>query len=242
MDLVLPSDVSTLQEEDPTLKPWFEKVTDVEGDKQGSQDGLQDVTYVIKGGILYHCKGKVEALALPQKFRHRVMELGHSVPWAGHMAFKKTLCRIASRFVWPGMYSQVSKYCNSCEQCQLTSGRKVARAPLQPLPIIEKTFERIGMDVVGPLERSSSGNRYILVICDYATRYPEAFPLKSVKARNVANCLLQLFSRVGIPKEVLTDCGTNLLSKLLKQVYQLLGVKQIKTTPYHPQTGGLVER
>ncbi len=156
--------------------------------------------------------------------------------------FQKTLCRIASRFVWPGMYSQVSQCCSSCEKCQLTSGRKVARAQLQPLPIIETPFERIGMDVVGPLEKSSPGNKYILVICDYATRYPEAFPLRSVKARNVANCLLQLFSRVGIPKEVLTDCGTNFMSKLLQQVYQLLGVKDIKTTPYHPQTDGLVER
>jgi len=98
------------------------------------------------------------------------------------------------------------------------------------------------MDIVGPLERSSSGNRYILVICDYATRYPEAFPLRSFKARQVANCLIQLFLRVGVPREVLTDCWTNFLFKLLQQVYQLLGVKGIKTTPYHPQTDGLVER
>uniref|UniRef100_A0A3B5R704 Integrase catalytic domain-containing protein n=1 Tax=Xiphophorus maculatus TaxID=8083 RepID=A0A3B5R704_XIPMA len=98
------------------------------------------------------------------------------------------------------------------------------------------------MDVVGPLGRSSSGNRYILVICDYATRYPEAFPLRSVKAKQVANCLLHLFSRVGIPREILTDCGTNFLSNLLKQVYQLLGIKGINTTPYHPQSDGLVER
>lgn len=98
------------------------------------------------------------------------------------------------------------------------------------------------MDVVGPLERRFSGNRYVLVICDNATPYPEAFPLKTVEARNVANCLAQLFSKVGIPKEVLTDCGTNFPSKLLQQVYQLLSVKGIKTTPYHPQTDRLVER
>lgn len=150
--------------------------------------------------------------------------------------------RIASRFVWPGIYTQVKSFCDSCETCQLTSPRGVARAQLQPLPIIDTPFDRIGMDIVGPLERSSSGNRYILVICDYATRYPEVFPLRSVKARQVANCLFQLFSRVGIPREILTDCGTNFLSKLLQQVYQLLGVRGIKTTPYHPQTDGLVER
>lgn len=57
-----------------------------------------------------------------------------------------------------------------------------------------------------------------------------------------ANCLLQLFSYVGISREVLTDCGRNVLSKLLQQVYQLLGVKGIKTTPYHPQSDRLVEQ
>ena len=110
---------------------------------------------------------------------------------------------------------------------------------------------------------------YILVISDYATRYPEAFPLRNVKARQVANALLQLLTRVGIPKEVLTDQGTNFTSKFLRQVYQYLGIQcgqqsknfivqgnvftahmtikalnleSIKTMPYHPQTEGLVER
>ncbi|TWW71979.1 SCAN domain-containing protein [Takifugu flavidus] len=99
-----------------------------------------------------------------------------------------------------------------------------------------------GVDVVGPLERSRSGNRFILVVCDYATRYPEAYPLKVVTAKQVASCLLQLFSRVGIPREVLTDQGPNFMSKTLQQVYDLLGIKRIRTTPYHPQTDGLVER
>ncbi|XP_035998471.1 uncharacterized protein LOC118564417 [Fundulus heteroclitus] len=241
LEFDIPSDVGALQRDDPTLKPWFEKVTGG-GTHQRRLDFVEDAVYIIKGGILYQKKGQGDALALPQQFRYKVMELGHSIPWAGHMAFHKTLSRISSRFVWPGMYTQISKFCSSCGKCQLTSGRRVTRAHLQPLPIIETPFERLGMDIVGPLERSSTGCRYILVICDYATRYPEAFPLRSIKARHVANCLLQLFSRVGIPREILTDCGTNFLSKLLQQVYKLLGIKGLKTTPYHPQTDGLVER
>lgn len=242
LDFDIPPDVGLLQKQDATLKPWFEKVTEVEGVKQNNPSCLDDATYVVTEGLLYQRKGKTEALALPQQFRLKVMELGHSIPWAGHMAFQKTLHRIASHFVWPGMYTQVSQLCSSCKTCQLTSAKGVARAQLQSLPIIDTPFERIGMDIVGPLERSSSGHHYILVLCDYATRYPEAFPLRSVKARQIAYCLLQLFSRVGIPKEVLTDCGTNFLSKLLQQVYKVLGIKGIKTTPYHPQMDGLVER
>ena len=98
------------------------------------------------------------------------------------------------------------------------------------------------MDIVGPLERTPSGHRFILVICDYASRYPEAFPLRNITASAIARALLQLISRVGIPNEILTDQGTAFLSKTLKQVYGLLGIRGIRTTPYHPQTDGLVER
>ncbi len=82
----------------------------------------------------------------------------------------------------------------------------------------------------------------MLFVTDYATRYPELFPLKSIKVKYVATCLVQLFSRVGFLSEILTDQGTNFMSTLLKQVYKLLGIKSLRTTPYHPQTDGLTER
>lgn len=85
-------------------------------------------------------------------------------------------------------------------------------APLINMPISDTPFSRIAMDIVGPLERSSGGNKHILVVCDYATRYPEAFPLKKIKARQIVSCLIQLFSRVGIPKKIITDQGTNFTS------------------------------
>lgn len=75
------------------------------------------------------------------------------------------------------------------------------------------------MDIVGLLDGNAGGNWYMFVICDYD------FPLNSMKARQFANCLLQFFSRVGITREVLTDCGSNFLYKLLRQVYKLLGKK-----------------
>lgn len=93
--------------------------------------------------------------------------------------------------------------------------RQGPRAPMIPLPVMEEPFQHIAMEVVGPLPRSRSGNRYIIVVCDYATRYPEAFALKSVDTENVAEALMTMFSRVGVPKEILTDQGTNFTSKLL---------------------------
>ena len=157
-------------------------------------------------------------MVVPGPIRDRVMTLAHSIPWSGHLGKCKTLTRIGSWFSWPNMYTDVSNFVLTCPECQLTSGRAVPRAHLH------SRFSRIVMDIVGPLERSKGGYCYILVLCDYATRYPEAFPLKNIKARQVANCLVQLFSRVGVPREVLTDQGTNFLSTFLRQVYSLLGI------------------
>ena len=111
-----------------------------------------------------------------------------------------------------------------------------------PLPIIQEPFRRITMDIVGPLPHSRSGNRFILVVCNYTTRYPEAFALKSIDAEHIAEALVTLFSRVGVAEEILTDQGSNFTSKLLAELYRLLQVKALKTSPYHPQNDGLVER
>lgn len=82
----------------------------------------------------------------------------------------------------------------------------------------------------------------MLVLCDYATRYPEAVPLRNIDAETVAEELVKIFARVGIPQEVLTDQGSNFQSQLLQELYRLLRVTAIQTSPYHPQTDGLVER
>ena len=93
----------------------------------------------------------------------------------------------------------MADFCRQCSTCQKTSHSRVCRAPLQPLPVISEPFSRIAMDIVGPLPRSYRGNRYILVVCDYATRYPEAISLKSIDAPHIAEELVTIFSRVGVP-------------------------------------------
>ena len=132
------------------------------------------------------------------------------------------------------------RYCETCEECQLHGGRG-GRAPLIPLPIIGEPFQRIAMDIIGPLPRTRRGNRFILVLSDYATRYPEAIPLKNITAKKVAEVLIEIFARHGIPGEILTDQGTNFTSLLLGELYKLIGVTALHTSPYHPQTDGLVK-
>ena len=72
-------------------------------------------------------------------------------------------------------------------------------------------------------------------------RYPEAIPLRSIDAASVAEELVKVMARVGVPEEILTDQGSNFTSQLLAEVYRLLKIRPIRTTPYHPQTDGLVE-
>ena len=110
-----------------------------------------------------------------------------------------------------------------------------------PLPVMETPFERIAMDIVGPLPKSRVGNRFILVICDYATRYPEAATLRSYDTEQVAEALVNFFARIGAPRLILSDQGTNFTSQLMKEIQNLLHIKAIKATPYHPKTDGLVE-
>ena len=114
--------------------------------------------------------------------------------------------------------------------------------PCGPFPLVEAPFDRVGTDIIGPLERSAQGYRFVLVLIDYATRYPEAIPLRNISAKSVAQALFHVISRVGIPKEILTDQGTNFMSRTMKELYGLLKVKAIRTSVCHPATDGLCER
>ncbi len=170
------------------------------------------------------------------------MELAHAHPMAGHLGVQNTTQRVRDRFHWPGLEADVKRFCQACPTCQRTSPKTPLPSPLIPLPIIEVPFERIGMDLIGPLPKSARGHEHILVIVDYATRYPEAVPLRKATSKAIAQELFLLCSRVGIQAEILTDQGTPFMSRLMADLCRLLKVKQLRTTVYHPQTDGLVER
>ncbi len=125
-------------------------------------------------------------LVVPRTKTETVLELAHSHPLAGHLGATNTSQRIRDRFHWPGLEAEVKRFCQACPTCQVTSPRTPPPSPLIPLPIIEVPFERIGMDLVGPLPKSARGHEHILVIVDYATRYPEAVPLR--KSHRKSHC------------------------------------------------------
>jgi len=85
------------------------------------------------------------------------------------------------------------------------------------MPIIDTPFDRIAVDLIGLIAPASEkGNRYILTMVDYATRYPEAVALKDIIAETVAEALVNMFSRVGVPRELLSDQGGQFMSGVMK--------------------------
>ncbi|KAI2666719.1 Retrovirus-related Pol polyprotein [Labeo rohita] len=233
------------QHEDDRLKHCWTQVRVAEG--QELQPGPHPLPhFVIKDGLLYcvaERRGEVKhLLVVPKSKTETVLELAHAHPMAGHLGAANTVQRIRDRFHWPGLEGEVKAFCRACPTCQVTSPRTPPTSPLIPLPVIEVPFERIGMDLVGPLPKSARGHEHILVIVDYATRYPEAVPLRKATAKNIAQELFLLFSRVGIPNQILTDQGTPFMSRVMADLCRLLKIQQLRTSVYHPQTDGLVER
>jgi len=110
-----------------------------------------------------------------------------------------------------------------------------------PIPV-GGAFDRLGVDVI-QFPRSKNGNRYAVVFVDYLTKWPEVFAVADQTAHTIAQLLVeQIISRHGVPAELLSDRGANFVSGLIKEVCQILGIKRLNTTAYHPQTDGLVER
>ena len=152
--------------------------------------------------------------------------------------------KLLMNFYWPGVSSEVRRFCRSCDICQRTVSKgKVGKVSLGEMPLVDTPFKRIAVDLVGPIHpMTDRGNCYILVIVDYATRYPEAVALPRIETESLAEALLEVHSRLGIPEVVLTDMGTQFTSEVMREVGRLLTIKQLTTTPYHPICNGLVER
>ena len=206
-----------------------------------------DSEFLIDNDILFHHSQDTQGESLlqvvvPKEHRQWLLKTAHQAPMAAHLGRQKTELKLRQHFFWPGMTTDVREMCHTCPECQRGAKQNRKKAPLQPLPVINEPFRRVAIDIVGPLNRTKKGNKFILTLMDFATRYPEAVPLKRIDARTVAEALCEIFSRLGIPEEILSDQGSNFTSKLMQEIFNLLNIKHIRTSPYHPQTDGMLER
>jgi transposase InsO family protein len=104
-------------------------------------------------------------------------------------------------------------------------------------------FERIAIDVAGPFPETDQGNKYILVVMDYFSKWPEVFALPNQEAATISQTLVnEVFSRFGVPLEIHSDQGRNFESNIFKKISEIMGFRKTRTTPLHPQSDGMVER
>lgn len=230
-----PDDVIRAQGEDESLH----KIRQL---AEQPADESSKVRFFRKNGILYRSfqsptvenNKKISQLIVPKPLRNKVMSLAHDSLMTGHLGSSRTAFKVMSEFYWPGVQADVRRYCRSCDICQRTTPKgRTTKVPLGEMPLIDVPFQRVAVDLIGPIQPATDrGNRYILTLVDFATRYPEAVALKGIETEKVAEALIDIFCRIGVPKEMLTDQGTQFTSELMAETSRLLSFRQLTTTPY----------
>ena len=180
---------------------------------------------------------------VPPAGRARILREHHDNRIAGHFGLEKTLSRLRqSPYFWPKMRTTVEDWCKECAVCARPKApNRKMRAPMQSVGA-GATLERIGIDIMGPLPETDNGNRFVLVIGDYWTKWMEAYPIPDHTASTVASVLVyQFISRFGIPQQIHSDQGREFEAVLFQEMCKLLQIDKTRTTPWRPCSNGLVE-
>jgi hypothetical protein len=230
--------ISKEQIEDKTLKETRRKA--MGRDKSG--------IWVIREDVLYRVRRRKNRkeevqLVVPETRRKEVMEREHDTKAAGHMGVFKTVERIAKKYWWPGMRTDIQKYVKECLICQEFKRRKEEKKGFMKSIEAYLPFELMGMDILTDLKTTKNGNKHIVVLTDYYTKWPEAFAVPDHTSETLAKIIAaQIFSRHGAPERIITDRGPDFMADTYRQVTELLQMKHSPTTPYHPQTDGQCEK
>ena len=183
-------------------------------------------------------------IVIPKTYRAEVLSLAHETPLAGHLGINKTHEKMIRHFYWPGVQKDVVEFCRTCHVCRMVRkpNQSISNAPLSPIPAFDETFSKVMIDCVGPLPKTKKGHQYLLKIMCASTRFPEAIPLRNIKGKTIIDSLTKFFTLVGLPKSIQSDQGSNFMSGTFQQILHELGIKQYKSTAYHPETQGALER
>ena len=233
------------QRKDPELLrviQYLEDGTLPTEDKFAREIVLCKSQYVVIDKVLYHVeKDKTLRLIPPQINRKKLFCDVHEGVYGGHLRDAKIHGELAKHYWWPGMRADIVSWCRECITCATRQPGKKLKSPLVPIPVAGP-FDRVGVDIL-QLPKSRLGNQYAVVFVDYLTKWPEVYPASDQSTLTVAELFVREFiPRHGVPRELLSDRGTSFLSKIMMEVYELLGTHKVNTTAYHPQGDGLVER
>lgn len=182
-------------------------------------------------------------IVVPENWCKRILEEIHSNKTGGHLGTAKTFKKVRQRFFWVHQYRDIDLFVRNCHICRSRSGPSRRLKGEMQKCIMGAPFERLGIDVLGPLPKSNLGNRYIVIVMDYFTKWPEGFATPDQTAETVSNGLVeQVISRYGVPYFIHSDQGRNFEANVFRNVLSRLGIEKTRTTPLHPQSDGMVER
>jgi hypothetical protein len=141
------------------------------------------------------------------------MHVFRSIHGVAHPGVRATRRMIAARFIWPGMRANVAAWCRDCVVCQRAKVTKQHKAPVEPIPIPQRRFSHVHVDIVGPLPASEDGFLYLLTMVDRTSRWLEAVPLKDISAASCVAAVLSCWlARFGVPETLTSDRGTQFAS------------------------------
>ena len=160
------------------------------------------------------------------------MQFFHDHPMSGHLGFHKVLDKIRLRYYWPQMRTTIATYIKQCHSCQQIKPPHSNDGLFQPITVSEP-FELIGWDIIGPFPESQAGNKYILVISEYLTRWTETAAIPDARAITIATKLMErIIFPHGCPTRILSDQGPQFSGEVLQALATQLGIQQIFTSPY----------
>ena len=174
----------------------------------------------------------------PPTGRKSLIEAAHSL---GHFQAQSTIDRLQERYFWSTMDREVEEHVEKCHPCIRHEPKPEIHHPAQVISVTHVN-QRCGIDCIGPLKKSKTGNRNICVITEYLTKLAFARPMKGKSAEDVAEVLWLYISIYGPPKTMLSDQGTEFLNSVINHLTTMCGVDHRITSPYRPQTNGLTER
>lgn len=166
----------------------------------------------------------------------------HILPTSGHAGINRMIKNIKTKYYWTGMQEDVTTFVKHCELCQKNKHINMRKQPMVITSTSETSFEKIYIDLVGPLDETIDGYKYILTIQDELTKFVENIPLKNKEANTVAEGLVtQFILKYGVPKKIASDQGTEFMSNVFKDMCKMLKIEQMFSTAYHHESIGALE-
>ena len=184
-----------------------------------------------------------QQICLPDSFVPQVLHVLHNSPSAGHLGVSKTLEKVRRRFYWHGMREDVENHIRKCGPCaEVNDPSKLPRGLLINIKS-GHPLQRVAIDIVGATPKSTLGHEWLLVVSDHFTNFAQAFPVRNTSAVTLAKKVMdEYICRFGCFESLHSDQGANADGAVFMGLCDLIDAAKTRTTPYHPQGDGQVER